>query len=1082
MNEAMTLDRSQSDWYKDAVIYQVHIRSFFDSNADGIGDLRGLIEKLDYLKFLGITAIWLLPFYPSPLKDEGYDIADYLSINPIYGNIRDFKTLLKEAHKRGIKIITELVINHTSNEHPWFQKSRTSKPGSYWRNFYTWSDSAKEYSDARIIFRDFETSNWAWDPVAKAYYWHRFYSHQPDLNYDNPNVQKEIFKIVDFWLSMGVDGLRLDAIPYLFQREGTSCENLPETHEFLKRLSAHVQQHFNDRFLLAEANQWPDEAVKYFGNGDECQMAFHFPLMPRLYMAIQMENSFPIIDIIEQTPSIPDNCQWATFLRNHDELTLEMVTDEERDYMYRMYAQDEQMRINLGIRRRLAPLMGGDRQKIELMNVLLFSMPGTPIIYYGDEIGMGDNIYLGDRNSVRTPMQWSADSNAGFSKSTPQKLYSPVIIDPEYNYQAINVQLQQQNFNSLLWWMKHIIEIRQTYKAFSRGSIQFLDSNNNKILAFLRTYQEQSILVLINLSRNIQPAWVQLPQYQGYMPQEILGKAKFPAIDEKPYFLVLASYGFLWLELHKNLTKMQKGAQNEYWLEKRISELYQKPTRKEFETNLLTYLIESRWFRSKTYPVRDLVIEEIIPVLNKPVPIHFLMLLLSFEDKEPERYFIFVTFDTIPPANSKYLCAIHLQEAIYYVADLAYTPALWKTVFELLASKHRFKGSAGTLEILPGSQAKKVLLNESNEILQEPVNAEQSNTTIRFSNCAQFKLYRRVEFGSNPEAEITEVLTKSSEFRIPAMLSKLEYHYREKLITVGLVQEFIANKGDAWTYSVNTLNNLIDQNPEFLTMPAPPNEFLSESNKPIPEDIYHTLGVYAPTVELLAKRTAEMHEALANASTSPSFKKENFSLFDQRSLYQTMRSVILRAKKQFKLNVEEDLKEQLKEILQDDRNLLEEFKPLLTKKIGGKKIRCHGDYHLGQILYTGNDFVIIDYEGEPARPISERKIKRSPLRDVAGMLRSFHYAIYNVLELRKQDLAFQKNSPEHWYQWTCQLFLQNYLSYSKIKELLPLENSDIYFLLKIFMLEKVFYEIEYEMNNRPDWLRVPCIGLINLME
>src|SRR6266576_637111 len=487
-------------WYKDAVIYELHVKTFCDSDGDGMGDFRGLIQKLDYLQELGVTAIWLLPFYPSPLRDDGYDIADYFDVNPNFGTLDDFRAFLDAAHQRNLRVITELVINHTSDQNPWFQKSRRAvaaeagaagviDPG--YKDFYVWSDTPEKFKDARIIFKDFETSNWAWDPVAKAYYWHRFYSHQPDLNFAHPAVKQAIFEAVDFWLDMGVDGLRLDAVPYLFEREGTTCENLPETHLFLKELRRHIDQKYRNRMLLAEANQWPEEAVTYFGAGDECHMAFHFPVMPRIFMSVHMEDRFPIVDILNQTPEIPANSQWTLFLRNHDELTLEMVTDEDRDYMYKVYATDPKARLNLGIRRRLTPLLGGNRRKIELLNALLFSLPGTPVIYYGDEIGMGDNFYLGDRNGVRTPMQWSADRNAGFSRANPQRLYLPVIIDPEYRYEAVNVEAQENNRHSLLWWMKRLISFRKRSKVFGRGSLEFLPSENRKVLAFVRRYQDE---------------------------------------------------------------------------------------------------------------------------------------------------------------------------------------------------------------------------------------------------------------------------------------------------------------------------------------------------------------------------------------------------------------------------------------------------------------------------------------------------------------------------------------------------------------------------------------------------------------
>ncbi len=596
----------ESGWYRDAIIYQLHIRAFRDSDGDGIGDFVGLTEKLDYLKDLGVTAIWLLPFYPSPLKDDGYDIADYTDVNPSYGTLQDFRLFLREAHKRDLKVITELVINHTSDQHPWFQRARRARPGSRARDFYVWSPTADRYADARIIFKDFERSNWTWDAEAGAYYWHRFYSHQPDLNFENPTVQKATFAALDFWLKLGVDGLRLDAVPYLYEREGTSCENLPETHAFLKELRRRLDSKYQNRMLLAEANQWPEDAVAYFGDGDECHMAFHFPVMPRLFMAVQMEDRFPVVDILQQTPAIPETSQWAVFLRNHDELTLEMVTDEDRDYMYRVYARDPQARINLGIRRRLAPLMGNDRRRIELMNALLFSLPGTPVVYYGDEIGMGDNIYLGDRNGVRTPMQWSPDRNAGFSQSNPQKLYSPVIIDPEYHYEALNVDAQQNNPHSLLWWMKHIIGLRRQYRAFGRGALRFLLPENGRVLAFVREHEDERILVVANLSRFAQAVQLDLADLQGVTPIEMFGRTPFPTIGAVPYSVTLSPYAFYWFLL----PAVEPGARRETREFKAPAvafsgsweELVRGEQSEMLEAVLPTYLRGSRWFRGKAQP------------------------------------------------------------------------------------------------------------------------------------------------------------------------------------------------------------------------------------------------------------------------------------------------------------------------------------------------------------------------------------------------------------------------------------------------------------------------------------------------
>ncbi|HEU5368203.1 MAG TPA: maltose alpha-D-glucosyltransferase [Ktedonobacterales bacterium] len=543
-------------WYKDAVFYEMHVKAFYDSNGDGVGDFRGLMEKLDYLQDLGIDCLWILPFYPSPLRDDGYDIADYYNVHPSYGTLADFRAFLKAAHHRGIRVITDLVMNHTSDQHPWFQDARRS-PDSRYRNYYVWSQTYQKYADARIIFTDTERSNWSWDMDAGAYYWHRFFNHQPDLNYDNPQVRRAMLRMIRYWLDMGIDGFRLDAVPYLYEREGTNCENLAETHTYLREVRRAVEKSHPGRVLLCEANQWPQDVRAYFGDGDECHMAFNFPVMPRLFMSLRREDRFPIVDIIEQTPGIPANCQWGLFLRNHDELTLEMVTDDERDYMYHEYATDPRMKLNLGIRRRLAPLLGNGRRQMELMTSLLFTLPGSPIIYYGDELGMGDNIYLGDRNGVRTQMQWSGDRNAGFSRADTAALYSPLIMDPLYGYQAVNVEAQLRSPSSLLNWTKRMIRARKRYPVFGRGSIEFLRPENRKVLAYLRSDGEQTVLVVANLSRFSQPVELDLQRFQGMSLVELIGEARFPVIREAPYFLSLGPHGFYWFRLEKGLDSQE---------------------------------------------------------------------------------------------------------------------------------------------------------------------------------------------------------------------------------------------------------------------------------------------------------------------------------------------------------------------------------------------------------------------------------------------------------------------------------------------------------------------------------------------
>jgi maltose alpha-D-glucosyltransferase/alpha-amylase len=634
------------DWYRDAVIYEVHVRAYYDSDADGVGDFRGLTSKLEYLRDLGVTAIWLLPFYPSPLRDDGYDIADYMGVHRSYGTLRDLRAFLREARRQGLHVVTELVMNHTSDAHPWFQRARRSPFGDPHRDYYVWSDTPDYYRDARVIFKDFEASNWAWDPVAGAYYWHRFYGHQPDLNFDNPAVREEMLRIVDYWFEMGVDGMRLDAIPYLYERDGTTCENLPETHEFLRDLRAHVDARFDGKMLLAEANQWPEEAAAYFGTGDECHMAFHFPLMPRMFMAIQMEDRFPIIDILEQTPKIPEAAQWAMFLRNHDELTLEMVTDEERDYMYRMYASDPQARINLGIRRRLAPLLGGDRKTIELMNGLLFSMPGTPVVYYGDEIGMGDNIYLGDRNGVRTPMQWSADRNAGFSRANPQRLYLPVIIDPEYHAEAINVEAQQNNPTSLLWWMRRIIALRNRHKAFGRGSMEMLYPRNRKVLCFVRSHEGERVLVVANLSRQVQYVELDLSRFRGLVPVELFGQSEFPPIGDLPYFLTLGPHTFYWLALTPARVAATPAAPLRTLRVRTWTDLFEDRDRAQLEEVLPAYLRSVRWFGGKARRVKTAEVVEAVPVggsTRAPPDAVLAFISVDYTEGQPETYVLPLT-------------------------------------------------------------------------------------------------------------------------------------------------------------------------------------------------------------------------------------------------------------------------------------------------------------------------------------------------------------------------------------------------------------------------------------------------------
>ncbi|MDQ3395087.1 MAG: maltose alpha-D-glucosyltransferase, partial [Bacteroidota bacterium] len=758
-------------WYKDAIIYELHIKAFKDSNGDGIGDFKGLMEKLDYLEDLGVTAIWLLPFYPSPFRDDGYDIADYYTINPSYGDIADFKRLMKEAHRRGLKVITELVLNHTSDQHPWFQRARQAKKGSPQRDYYVWSDDPQKYNEVRIIFKDFEASNWTYDPVAQSYYWHRFFHHQPDLNFDNPKVQQEVFKVIDFWLDMGVDGFRLDAVPYLFEREGTNCENLPETHLFLKKLRAHVDKKYQNKLLLAEANMWPEDSAAYFGegDGDECHMNYHFPIMPRMFMSVKMEDRYPITDIIDQTPAIPKNSQWAMFLRNHDELTLEMVTDEERDYMYKVYTKDPLAKINLGIRHRLAPLLDNNRNKIELMNSLLFALPGTPVIYYGDEIGMGDNFYLGDRNGVRTPMQWSPDRNAGFSNANPHQLYLPVIIDPEYKYESVNVENQQKNPNSLLWWMKRAINMRKRFKAFSRGEIKFLNSSNSKVLAFLRTFEDETILVISNLSRFSEAAELELEGFEHSVPVELFSQNKFPEIKSDPYLFTIGPHGFYWFLLQKQDVEAVKASEDmPVSLEiKTWEELTSAKNKRVLEEKILAgYIKTCRWFGGKARVIQKVEIEHHISVSGKVAHATILILRVQYNEGLSEMYFLPITFEELEDENDirghcpqSIIAMISVKNKKGYLFDAVYQEEFRDTLFHLMSNKRKIKENGTELNLYVQKDIK------SKESLSSKVlNAEQSNTSLVYGNTYFMKLYRKLDNVINPDLEITRFLTEKVNF------------------------------------------------------------------------------------------------------------------------------------------------------------------------------------------------------------------------------------------------------------------------------------------------------------------------------
>ncbi len=1073
-------------WFKDAVIYELHVKTFHDSNGDGIGDFCGLIEKLDYLQELGVTAIWLLPFYPSPLKDDGYDIADYFEVNPNYGTLDDFRAFLEAAHERNLSVITELVINHSSDQNVLFQKSRRAAPGSAEHEMYVWSETANRYPDARIIFKDFETSNWSWDSVANAYYWHRFYAHQPDLNFDNPAVHQFVEKVCDFWMDMGVDGVRLDAVPYLYEREGTNCENLPETHAYLKKLRAHIDRKYPGRMLLAEANQWPEDAVAYFGDGDETHMNFHFPLMPRMFMSLQMEDRFPIIDILDQTPAIPDNCQWAMFLRNHDELTLGMVTDEERDYMWRVYANDPSARINLGIRRRLAPLLANNRRKIELLNVLLFSMPGTPVLYYGDEIGMGDNIYLGDRNGCRTPMQWSPDRNAGFSKANPQQLFLPIVIDPEYNYEAINVENQQRNLSSLLWWTRRVIAMRKNFRAFSRGSLEFLFPDNPKVLAFVRRHEDQTVLVVANLSRFAQAAELDLTRFAGNTVTEVFSQNAFPSIRSGAYPITLGPHAYYWFCLQPQSTEVATSKERRIptlAAEAEIASLLE-AQRPAIERQILpSYVSACRWFGGKARTLRDMRITEEITSPDDARS-RFWFVEVNYLDGPTETYALPVRIATGESARK--LLKLSPQAVIAQfdgrksavLHDATWNDEFRKGLFTAILSAAGAKSGVGELVGVARESSNLDAPQQS-----QLIGAEQSNCSMVFDGKFFLKLYRKVEDGANPDVEITRFLTERASFaNVPSFQGALEYRRSKSGTTVVcLLQDAVAAESDAWTFTLDSVGRFYER---VLAEKAG----LQHDTAP-PEQLLNDLigGVYPERAKLLGQRTGELHLALASRNDESAFAPEAFNTMAQRSVFQNMRALTRRAFELLEKKmpaVPEKFRGEAMEVLEAEEQVLAQERRILDRRSTAMKIRIHGDYHLGQVLYTGKDFVILDFEGEPARPLSERRLKRSSLRDVAGMMRSFQYAAYSALwqpAMRTEDIPFLEHWADIWYARMGQVFLESYLESTRGASFIPANAEDLRISLEAYLLDKAVYEVAYELNNRPDWVVIPIRGIKHIL-
>ncbi len=1054
------MSAASSLWYQDAVIYQLHVRAFADANGDGIGDFAGLTEKLSYIKDLGATAIWLLPFYPSPLRDDGYDISDYKGVHPSYGTLRDVKTFIRAAHRLGLRIITELVINHTSDQHPWFQRARRAPRDSPQRRFYVWSDSADRYAGTRIIFTDTETSNWSWDPIAGQFYWHRFFSHQPDLNFEHPPVFEAIVDVMRFWFSLGVDGMRLDAVPYLCEREGTNNENLPETHAVLKRLRAIVDAEFPDRCFLAEANQWPEDVSAYFGDGDECHMAFHFPLMPRMFMSIAEEDRYPLYDIMRQTPAIPDGCQWAIFLRNHDELTLEMVTDRERAFMYGVYAPETRARVNVGIRRRLAPLMENDRRKIELMTSLLLSLPGTPILYYGDEIGMGDNIYLGDRSGVRTPMQWSGDRNGGFSRADTQRLFLPPIMDPVYGYDAVNVEAQERSPSSLVHWVRRMIGVRQSHRVFGRGSIGLLHPDNRHIAAYLREYEGEIVLCVANLSRTPQAVSLDLSRFSGRTPVEVIGWSAFPPIADDRYILTLPGHAFFWFAL-------VAPADAPVQIEPATPKL----------PEFVTVVLPRGRASMLNEPARTTLARDVVPAAlalrgSRLAPDAGLTLLdavaLGPEEEVPA-----LTLFERPAMNDAFVLPAELayagerdwslptlraafartrtgpREGLLF--DAAIDDRLWRGLFAALQTNGSFAGTRGTLYCEP-TWSLESLVTEHAPLVRGPQSGSRRLNAV-IDETVQLMLFGRTVPGIHPAIELATRLHEISFTHTSPLLGSFTYRTSDgSAIAVGLARRYILAQGDAW----NVLHTLLTRAP-------------AEDRAPI-DRLLGTTGA----------RLAELHAALAHTD-HPDFAPDTMSSEAAAVLRDELRDLARRAFAEIAGDTSSEarsamnLRERIARIIEDA--------PLE----GTRVMRVHGDFHLGHVLVTEADVLIIDPGiGEANRPEVQRRRKTSPFADVATLVRSLDevtaVAAFDISTDPTEDPVRFMPVLREAVRASATTFVRAYLARARELALVDAEGDTLRALVEVFLVRAICEAIVYDTHSRRARKRDLYIELARILE
>jgi maltose alpha-D-glucosyltransferase/alpha-amylase len=1094
-------------WYKDAIIYQLHVKAFFDSDNDGMGDFKGLTQRLDYIRDLGVTAIWVMPFYPSPMRDDGYDISEYKNVHPDYGTKRDARAFVRRAHALGLKVITELVINHTSEAHPWFQRARSAPKGSAWRNFYVWSDTTRRYEGTRIIFTDTENSNWAWDEKAGQYYWHRFFSHQPDLNLDNPRVFQAVMGVMRFWLDAGVDGLRLDAIPYLIEREGTDNENLPETHEVLKRMRAQMDARYDGRLFLAEANQWPEDVLPYFGDGDECHMAFHFPLMPRIYMALAQEDRHPIVEIMHQTPEIPDTCQWAIFLRNHDELTLEMVTDRERDYMYQTYADDPRMRLNAGIRRRLAPMMENDRPRIELLNSLLMSMPGTPIVYYGDEIGMGDNIFLGDRDSVRTPMQWTSDRNAGFSRAEPARLYLPPIMDPVYGYESVNVEAQSRSAGSLLNWMKRIIAVRKAHRAFGYGTLEFLHPGNRKILAYLREHDDESILCVANLSRSAQPVELDLTRFRSRVPVELLGGTSFPSLDNQPYMLTLPGYSFYWFRLATEAAPPSWHQESPRLPEPPVlvlpagrsptSSVYRTPLRltdrllAQLERQALPgFLGARRWFAANRGEIEGVEVaahsefgpDRLLALLRVRVSdeaqLYFLPLSAAWEDGVEEGDLSAL----MPHAAAR----LRRRSRIGVLYDALADDAFCREAVAAIDENRQVGIGEGEIHFAKTEFFDALIGGEPATALSvRRAEALQNHHSVILGERLMLKTYRRLHKGTSPDLEVGRYLTEEAHFEhTPPLAGAVELMEPDGTpVTLGLLRGYVANQGDGWSFTLDYLKRHLED--RLVTSWSLEHE--ETTGRREQEEVEDTF--FTSLARTLGVRTGELHTAFAAPTEDEAFRPELASTEEVAGWAEKVLADLGRT-----LEMLEERRDELPEGVHPDvdrilalRNELAENVMSIFSGFEAAKTRYHGDYHLGQVFVVNNDFQIVDFEGDLAMTLEERRGKHSPLRDVATMLRSFDYAAWSAATTlgadRPDQVGTLEASARFFERRMQEAFLEGYAK-GKPRSAVshPEDERHSGKLIELFTLERALYEVCRELDNRPDWVAIPIKGILAFTE